>query len=177
MNQDQFATLIMYIDRRIDEAFNVEFRRPYRSDLNKQVDTLRNNLARSFGFEYDENRLVPYHIPLAKSEAEQTVNTITLGAVRSDQTISYADQLAMQNVKISTPSEPEPELKTYQLWTEGFNDMGNIQPACYHGTAEGTSFADACARKFKGDKYYQEKGNSYYTKLHDNETDARKAYG
>lgn len=95
------------------------------------------------------------------------------------------------------------EVKTWEIWSEGYAATGEQQPAHFYGTAEGETFEEACENfrqpedlvrswdgfimVHKGDPLNldrNENGGFRYgypsiwaCRLYDNETDARKRYG
>lgn len=88
-----------------------------------------------------------------------------------------------------TPTEQTPQtpvVKEFQIWVEGYSCTGEHQGAKFLGTSEGTDF-NAAVRKFIfkdnldfDDIKYNEDGG-FWTRwgcrLHDNEKDARRAFG
>ena len=76
-------------------------------------------------------------------------------------------------------------VRSFEIWSEGFAATGERATATFHGTARGATFEEACAAHFAvhgetnagGDPFYNEERNTYFTKLHDNAVDARRAFG
>lgn len=66
----------------------------------------------------------------------------------------------------------------YEIWSEGYNDMGNIGSAHKHGEQEADSFDQACVIFFVDDKFFNGKLLTYWgCRLFDNEAEARKSFG
>lgn len=65
MTSIQLDTLMLYIDRRLDEALHLAVFNVPNHALNQQVDKLRENFYHSFGYEPSNGtREVPRDIPL-----------------------------------------------------------------------------------------------------------------
>ena len=72
-------------------------------------------------------------------------------------------------------------MKTFQIWSEGYQATGNSSEAIYHGSASGENFPEACDILFKGttnEQYYDRDKLTYWgCRLFDNEQEARRAFG
>lgn len=69
-------------------------------------------------------------------------------------------------------------MKNWDIWCEGFKETLGKGKAWYVGTATGPTFKEACEIKFgKNENYNLEYNSINGSKLFDNETEARKAYG
>lgn len=68
--------------------------------------------------------------------------------------------------------------KTFEVWCEGFRATGDSAPATYHGQATGTTFKEACQKKFGKSNTYDKKRNTLWgCRLFDNESAARQTFG
>jgi hypothetical protein len=75
-------------------------------------------------------------------------------------------------------------MKEFEVWTEGYNDMGNIGRASFHGKFKGETFKDAVIA-FRDTLTDQHSINCidiermcfWACRFYDNEADARKLYG
>ena len=77
------------------------------------------------------------------------------------------------------------EIKSFNLWIEGYACTGDSSPAHFLGTFEAVSFSEACDKWVEtlsenGKKYYNRNGGIacfWGCRIYDNETDARKSFG
>lgn len=75
-------------------------------------------------------------------------------------------------------------MKEFEVWTEGYNDMGNIGRAAFHGKFKGETFKDAIVafRDTLTDEYSFkcidiDRMMFWGCQFFDNEADARKSFG
>ena len=70
------------------------------------------------------------------------------------------------------------ELKTYDVWMEGYRVLGNEQGAELLGSATAETFKEACDIVCMGDDHYDSyAGEVWGCRLYDNEEEARKSFG
>jgi hypothetical protein len=75
------------------------------------------------------------------------------------------------------------EMKTFEVWTEGFSATGESGDATFHGEFEGKTFREAVNAYIATDpeyhnQYYDAKRLTYWgCRFFDNESDARKSFG
>ena len=79
--------------------------------------------------------------------------------------------------------ETSTELKSFNVWLEGYAATGERAGATFKGTWSGTSFKNACANWVASlpkdqQSYYDADRNTYWNcRFFDNERDARECYG
>lgn len=83
---------------------------------------------------------------------------------------------------LKTNQAESDEIKSYEIWVEGFNVTGNESLASLAGTSQGASFKEACAYFAECDvswaKHYDAANNTWWgCRLFENESEARVAFG
>lgn len=71
-------------------------------------------------------------------------------------------------------------LKTFEVWAEGYSATGDNQGASFHGNWQAETFKEACAKWAEGvmEGYYNAENNTFWgCRLFDNEEDARRSFG
>lgn len=73
-------------------------------------------------------------------------------------------------------------MKTWDIWSEGYQCTGDRSGALLHGQAEGRTFKEACQRfAYRNPaflRYFDDKHMTYWgCRLFNNERDARKVFG
>lgn len=93
----------------------------------------------------------------------------------------FVGQAILQEARIDE-TKPEHEEKEFQVWSEGFHEMGGRSGAMFHGRSKGNNLKEAClnlAQKhadFAG--LFNVESMTYWgCRIFDNERDARKMFG
>lgn len=129
---------------------------------------------------------------LKRVDAERLKSTIAAGYIVRDDyppyaIVSFEDRNRYRDYIfriIDEQTEPEqvPELREFDVWSEGYRATGEAAPAQYLGRFKGATFRDAVETALTDlswdRKYYDAERLTFWgCRFFDNEIDARKVFG